>query len=336
MGLRTAAASLGLVLLLPLLLAACDDGADEKSLTIYSGRRETLVGPIIERYREESGVRVEVKYASSPQLAATLLEEGEDSPADVFFAQEPASLGAVAGLLGPLPESILSRAPEWARSSDGRWVGISGRARVVVYNTDALTEAELPDDLWGFLGPEWRGRVGWAPTSSSSQAMVTGMRALWGEERTREWLHGLRSNDVRDYANNTTAVAATAAGEGDAAFVNHYYLHQLQAQQQGRVSAANYHPRSEGPGALVMVAGAGVLADAGNRETALEFLAYLLSMEGQEYFAQEVYEYPLAGGVEAAEALVSLSAIRRPGVSMEELADLEGTQRLMRETGILP
>ena len=200
----------------------------------------------------------------------------------------------------------------------------------------ALTEAELPDDLWGFVEPEWRGRVGWAPTSSSSQAMVTGMRALWGEERTREWLHGLRSNGVRDYANNTTAVAATAAGEVDAAFVNHYYLHQLQAQQQGEVAAANYHPRSEGPGALVMVAGAGVLASAGNREGALDFLAYLLSVEGQEYFAQEVYEYPLAGGVEAAGALTPLSAIRRPGVSMEALADLEGTQRLMREAGILP
>lgn len=333
MGLRAAGVSLGLLLLLPLVLGACWDGPD---LTIYSGRRETLVGPIIERYAEESGLRVEVKYATSSQLAATLLEEGEESPADVFFAQEPASLGAVAGLLGPLPESILSRVPAWARSSEGRWVGVSGRARVVVYNTDAVAEGELPDDLWGFVEPEWRGRVGWAPTSSSSQAMVTGMRALWGEERTREWLQGLRSNGVRDYANNTTAVAATAAGEVDAAFVNHYYLHQLQAQQQGAVSAANYHPRSEGPGALVMVAGAGVLADAGNREGALDFLAYLLSVEGQEYFAQEIFEYPLAGGVEAAGSLVALSSIRRPGVSLEELADLEGTQRLMRETGILP
>ena len=333
MRLRLTGASLGLLLLLPLLLAACWDGPD---LTIYSGRRETLVGPIIERYAESSGLRVEVKYASSPQLAATLLEEGADSPADVFFAQEPASLGAVAGLLGTLPESILRQAPEWARSTEGRWVGVSGRARVVVYNTEALTEAELPDDLWGFVAPEWRGRVGWAPTSSSSQAMVTGMRALWGEERTREWLHALQANDVRVYATNTTAVAATAAGEVDAALVNHYYLHQLQAQQQGEVSAANYHQRSEGPGALVMVAGAGVLADAGNRENALDFLAYLLSIEGQEHFAQEVYEYPLAGGVEVAEALAPLSAIRRPGVSMEELADLEGTQRLMRETGVLP
>ena len=281
-------------------------------------------------------MRVEVKYASSPQLASTLLEEGDDTPADVFFAQEPASLGAVAGLLGTLPESILRQAPEWARSSEGRWVGISGRARVVVYNTDAVAEAELPDDLWGFVAPEWRGRVGWAPTSSSSQAMVTGMRVLWGEERTREWLQALQANDVRVYANNTTAVSATAAGEVDAALVNHYYLHQLQAQQQDEVPAANYHQRTEGPGALVMVAGAGVLATADNREAALDFLAYLLSVEGQDYFAQEVYEYPLAVGVAVSEALVPLSSIRRPGVSMEALADLEATQRLMRETGILP
>ena len=333
MALRLTSAWLGLFLLIPLLSAACGGGPD---LTIYSGRRETLVGPIIDRYREESGVRVEVKYATSQQLAATLLEEGDSSNADLFFAQEPASLGAVAGLLGPLPESILRLVPEWAHSAEGRWVGISGRARVVVYNTEALAEADLPDDLWGFVGPEWRGRVGWAPTSSSTQAMVTAMRALWGEERTREWLEALHSNDVRAYANNTTAVAATAAGEVDAAFVNHYYLHQLQAQQQGEVAAANYHPRTEGPGALVMVAGAGILADASNREAALEFLEYLLNTDGQEYFAQEIYEYPLAGDVEAAEILVPLSAIRHPGLPMEELADLEATQRLMREAGILP
>ena len=336
MGLRLTGASLSLFLLFPLLLVACGDDPEEKSLTIYSGRRETLVGPIIDRYREESGVKVEVKYATSQQLAATLLEEGENSPADLFFAQEPASLGAVTELLGPLPESILRHVPEWARSTERRWVGISGRARVVVYSTEGITEEDLPDDLWGFVAPEWRGRVGWAPTSSSSQAMVTAMRVLWGEERTLEWLEALQANDVSVYANNTTAVAATAAGEVDAAFVNHYYLHQLQAQQQGEVSAANYHPRTEGPGALVMVAGVGVLDSAGNRESALDFLEFLLSTQGQEYFAQEVYEYPMAGNVEAAEILVPLSAIRHPGVPMEELADLEGSQRLMREAGILP
>ncbi len=335
MALRLTGAFLGLFLLLPLLFA-CGDDSEEKSLTIYSGRRETLVGPIIDRYREESGVKVEVKYATSQQLAATLLEEGENSPADLFFAQEPASLGAVTELLGPLPESILRHVPEWARSTERRWVGISGRARVVVYSTEGITEEDLPDDLWGFVAPEWRGRVGWAPTSSSSQAMVTAMRVLWGEERTLEWLEALQANDVSVYANNTTAVVATAAGEVDAAFVNHYYLHQLQAQQQGEVAAANYHPRTEGPGALVMVAGVGVLESAGNRESALDFLEFLLSAEGQEYFAQEVYEYPLAGDVEAAEILVPLSAISYPGVPMEELADLEGSQRLMREAGILP
>ena len=125
--------------------------ADDRDLVHLLGPQGDAGGPDHRAVREESGVRVEVKYATSSQLAATLLEEGDDSPADVFFAQEPASLGAVAGLLAPLPESILGRVPEWARSSDGRWVGVSGRARVVVYNTDALTEADLPDDLWGFV-----------------------------------------------------------------------------------------------------------------------------------------------------------------------------------------
>ena len=155
------------------------DGSSSR-LVVYSGRSESLVGPIIDRFQEATGIEVGVKYGSTSEMAATLLEEGDNSPADVFFAQDPGGLGAVdkASMLRQLPEAILQQAPEWAKSPHGRWVGISGRARVVVYNTDRLTEEDLPESIEGFASEEWKGRVGWAPTNGSFQAMVTVMRVM--------------------------------------------------------------------------------------------------------------------------------------------------------------
>ena len=316
--------------------AACggDDSAD--GLTVYSGRSESLVDPIIQQFGEATGIEVSVKYASTPEMAATLQEEGDKSPADVFFAQDPGGLGAVEEMLAALPSSILDSVPEWARSPQGRWVGISGRARVVVYNTDRLTEADLPDDLRGFTDPAWKGRIGWPPTNSSFQTMVTGMRVLWGEEETRQWLLGIQANEPTIYPKNTPTVAAAAAGEIDVGFVNHYYLYRFLAEEGETFAARNYHPRSGGPEALVMVAGAGILESSDNRENAERFLEFMLSTVAQQYFAGQTYEYPLVDGVKTQLGLVPLADILQPSIPMKDLVDLEGTQKILRETGVLP
>src|SRR5688500_10137954 len=122
-------------------VAGCG-GNDEGSgpITVYSGREEELVAPLFEQFTEETGIDVEVRYGDSAELAATIAEEGDNSPADVFFAQDPGSLGAIEEQLAQLPEETLERVDERFRDGDGRWVGTSGRARVIVYNTDELTE----------------------------------------------------------------------------------------------------------------------------------------------------------------------------------------------------
>ena len=131
-----------------------------------------------------------MRYGSTAEIAATLLEEGTNSPADVFFAQDPGGLGAVAkaGLFAPLSDTVLSKVPEQFRSPEGLWVGISGRARVVTYNTAKLQPADLPADIYDFVDPQWKGRIGWVPSNGSFQAMVTAMRQSWGEDKTRQWL----------------------------------------------------------------------------------------------------------------------------------------------------
>jgi iron(III) transport system substrate-binding protein len=330
---------LAVLLLSVVLLAACGNGAAEGSastLTVYSGRSESLVGPIIEQFGEATGIKVSAKYAGTSQLAATLLEEGERSPADVFFAQDPGGLGAVEHLLVPLPEEMLRRVPGWARSPEGKWIGLSGRARTVVYNTETLTEADLPDDIFDFVDPKWKGRIGWAPGNASFQTMVTAMRVVWGEDRARRWLEGIQNNKPAVYPKNTPIVNAAAAGEIDVGFVNHYYLYRFLAEEGESFQARNYHPRAGGPGAVIMVAGAGILATSENRNAAERFLEFMLSPVAQQYFTGKTFEYPLVEGVQTQRGLVPLSNLSNPDIPVQNLTDLEGTQALLRETGILP
>lgn len=318
-------------------LSACggSDG-DAGSLTVYSGRSEALVGPLIDRFKEDTGIDVSVKYAGTPQLAATLLEEGDNTSADVFFAQDPGGLGAVAGMLSPLEEDVLAQVPQWAVSSDGVWVGVSGRARTVVYNTDTLAPDDLPGNLEGFTDPKWKGRLGWAPTNASFQTMVTAMRSIWGDQRTVQWLENIQANDPKVYPKNTPIVSAAASGEIDVGLVNHYYLHRFLAEQGDSFSARNYHPPAGGPGAIVMVSGVGILEESNNKDNAQQFIDYLLSDISQKYFVEETYEYPLASGIPVAEGVSPLSEINNPDLSSSALSDLEGTQALLREAGIIP
>ena len=309
---------------------------DPGELIIYSGRGESLVDPIIQQFKGATGIDVQVKYAGTGALAATLLEEGANSPADVFYAQDPGGLAAVSGMLTTLPGDIVELTPEWAHSEDGRWVGITGRARVVVYGTDDMTEADLPDDLWGFTEARWRGRVGWAPTNGSFQAMVTALRAGWGEARAEEWLRAMLDNDVQVYPKNTPQVAAAAAGEIDAGLVNHYYLYRFIAEEGEDFGARNAHLRGAGPGAIVLVSGAGILKTAENAENAEAFIRFLLSKVGQQYFAGSTFEYPMVAEVRPSVLLTPLDEIRQPGITLADLSDLAGTQALLQKVGALP
>ena len=310
---------------------------DPGTLVVYSGRSESLVGPIIEQFEEVTGVNVAVKYGSTGEIAATILEEGDRSPADVFFAQDPGGLGEVAnaGLFETLPSSITSKVPTWARSPESEWVGISGRARVVVYNAENLTSDQIPTKMEDFTKPEWKGRIGWAPTNGSFQAMVTAMRVVWGEEKTREWLLGIQANDPKVYAKNTPTVAAAAAGEVDVGFVNHYYLHRFLAEEGEDFAARNYHVADGGPGGMILVAGGGILKSAENKDNAERFFNFMLSRVAQQYFAGQTYEYPLVDGVKTNRILTPLDEINNPVIDMASLDDLAGTQIMLRDLGIL-
>ncbi|CAN5133259.1 iron ABC transporter substrate-binding protein [soil metagenome] len=308
----------------------------EGSITIYSGRSEELVGPLLERFTEATGIEVEVRYGDTAELAATILDEGQNSPADVFFGQDAGALGALRaeGLLTELPSDITDEVDARFRATDGTWVGASGRARVLVYSTDLVTEEELPDSVFELTEEQWNGRVGWAPTNGSFQAFVTAMRISEGEDVTRDWLEGMIANDVQVYSNNGSQVEAAAAGEIAIGLVNNYYLARMAAENPDIAAANHFLPGSD-IGSLINIAGAGILATSDQTDLAEEFVAYLLGEEAQTYFAEETYEYPLAAGVEADAFLPSLDEIGSPEIDLSDLADLQGTLDLLVEVGAI-
>ena len=316
--------------------AGCGSDNSDK-LVVYSGREEELVKPLFDRFEEETGIDVQVRYGDSAELAATIAEEGDNSPADVFFAQDPGSLGAVEreGLLAKLPQAALDRVPVPFRDRDGYWVGTSGRSRVIAYNTDALSEDEVPDTVFALTDAKWIGKIGIAPTNASFQAFVSAMLLQFGELRTRDWLLGLKANEPKLYEKNTPVVEAVASGEIELGLVNHYYLY-LVKEENPDAAVANHFLTGEDPGALVSVAGAGILESADHADAAQRFVEFLLSDASQRFYVEEAEEaeYPLVAGIDAKPGLPPLDSLRGPQIDLDELgAELEQTLELLNEVG---
>lgn len=316
---------------------AGNQAEESVSILVYSGRTENLVQPIIDQFAAASGIEVKVKYGKTSEIAATLLEEGSNSPADVVWAQDPGGLGSLAkaGMLSELPGDLLSRVPSRFQSPSGLWVGISGRARTIVYNIEAIDPADIPKDIWGFTDSYWMNRIGWAPTNASFQVMVTAMRHEWGDKRTSEWIEGIMANNPGVYPKNTPIVAAVAAGEIDVGFVNHYYLHRFIASEGESFEARNHFLPGGGPGSLVMVSGIGRVSTSKNEEASLKFIEFLLSSVAQQYFVSQTYEYALVDGVQAHRELSPLSELNTMDIDLADLADMQGTIDLLNQVGAM-
>ena len=312
---------------------------EDRSLIVYSGRSQSLVHPLLEAFGESTGIDIRVKYAGSASTAATLLEEGDNTPADVVFLQDPGSLGSLAaeGMLADLPQETLEKVDARLRDPNGRWIGTSGRARTIIYNTESIDpDTDLPASILDFTDEEWKGLVGWAPRNGSFQSFVTALRLQIGEDGAREWLKGMKDNDAQEYPNNVSIVNAAANGEVDVGFVNHYYLERFLEEHGPEFKARNHFIGNGDPGALVLVAGAGILEASENRETAEEFIEFLLSEPAQVYFTSEVKEYPVSAGVEPEGDLPPIASLDPPDVDLGSLSDLQGTIDLLREVGVLP
>lgn len=325
------------------LLAACSSAAPESGassssdgkLVVYSGRSEELVGPLLEQAKTELGLDIEVRYGSTAEMAAQLLEEGDKTPADLFLSQDAGALGSLseANLLTSLPQETLNKVDPTYRASNGHWIAVTGRARAFVVPVG--TEDSAPKSVFDLTDPTWKGQVGIAPTNASFQSFITAMRVLKGEDAAEKWLTDMQANDVQIFKGNDQIVEAVADGKIKIGLVNHYYLFEV-AQETGTTPNASLAYTGEGdPGSLVNISGVGITPKGYSDPDALTLVNYLLSQSAQKYFADKTNEYPMTTDAPAQPQGVPPLSSFKPIISLEKLSDLRGTLDLLAKVGLV-
>lgn len=332
------------VITISVVLTGCSGGdaapADQPAdgVVVYSGRSEELVGPLFDLFTEETGIPVRARYGDTAELAAQMIEEGDATPAQVYFAQDAGALGAVAteGLLAQLPQTVLDLVPSNYRSADGTWVGVSGRARVIAYDQQEVPADQVPTSIFELTDPKWKGQVAIAPTNASFQSFVTALRATDGDDVARTWLAGLVANDVQRLEKNGLILDAVNTGQVQLGLINHYYWYEKAAEvgaDSMRSQIAFTAPQD--PGSLVNVAGVGITTSAADSGNAAAFIQWLLSPTAQQYFVDNTFEYPVVSSIAAADGLPPLESLRGPDIELAELADLPSTLAMLEDVGLL-
>lgn len=310
-----------------------------EQVTLYTGRDLELIQPIVDAFTEETGIEVAVRDGDSAEMAAQLLEEGDGTPADVFYSQEVGAVGALAkaGLLADLPEEVVSSVEERFRPAEGsEWVGVTGRSRVIVYNPEVL-EAEgldVPEGVLELTDPQYAGHVAIVPGNAGFQAFVTGFRAAQGDEATRQWLTDMQENDVvTNIESNGDVLEAVNNGDVAIGLINHYYW--ARHDDRANLTAQLIFPAGDDPGGLVNATAVAITAKSADNPAALAFVEYLLSAEGQQAFVDETWEYPVVAGVDDPEGIPPLDDLEGPALDLTDLDSLEETQAMLTELGLL-
>jgi iron(III) transport system substrate-binding protein len=329
LGAGLAVAGLGLSV-----LAGCGGSSD--TLVVYSGRTGDLITPLLDRFAEETGVDIDVNYQDSADLALLIDEEGDRTPADVFISQSPGAVGFLdeQDRLAQLSDDILGSVPEGDAAENGSWVGLSGRVRTLVYNTDDVDPETLPETVLDLAGDEYAGQVAVAPTNGSFQDFVTVLRQQVGEEETEAFLTALADGGAPTYADNHAIVEAVGRGEVPMGLVNHYYAFRA-LDEDPDLPVENYYFPEGDYGSTLLVTAASIVEGSDQAEDAERLVEFLLSAESQEYFSEETFEYPLASGVEPDPALPPFEEISATRVDMSELGGgLAATTELIDASGL--
>jgi iron(III) transport system substrate-binding protein len=320
-------------------LGACggsDSGSN--SLTVYSGQHEQTMATLVADFKRRTKIDVKLRSSDEASLANQVLREGSASPADVFVAENPPALTVLERkrLLSPVDASTLARTPTRFNDPAGNWVAISARSAVLAYNTDKLKPGQLPSKLQDVATPQWKDKIGFAPTETDFQPLITALGALHGDGAANAWLRGLRVNG-KVYDDNEALIAAVNRGEVAAGLIDHYYWYRLRDEVgKGKLHSALHYFAAGDAGSLVDVSGAAALKSSSHGKQAQRFLAYLVSAPAQRIVAtSESYEYPLGSGVQTARDLRPFAELKPPAISVADLGDGRSALSRLRAVGLL-
>jgi iron(III) transport system substrate-binding protein len=311
------------------------------TLTIYNGQHQQTTQALIAAFERQTGIHVKERDGDEDALAEEIKQEGSASPADVFITENSPALMSLQekGLLAPVPASVLSQVPARYSSPGGDWVGLSARVSVLVYNTSRLTPSQLPTSVMDLANPRWKGKLALAPTETDFQPIVTSIALAHGRAAALNWLKAVAANaSAHIDPDNETIAADVNDGQAAMGLVNHYYWFRLQKQLGGpshmHSQIAYFAPRD--PGYVIDVSGAGVLASSHHQAAADEFLAFLVSEQGQETMVNsDSFEYPLRPGVAAPAGLKPFDQLQPAPVTIADLGDGSAALQLMQQAQLL-
>jgi iron(III) transport system substrate-binding protein len=322
------------VLTAPMLTACGDDGP---FITVYNAQHEELIAEVAPLFEEETGIEVKLRSGSDLELANQLVQEGDASPADVFLTENSPAMSLVdnAGLFTKVDQETLDLIPPEYVPANSNWIGFMGRSTVAMYNTEALSEADMPDSILDFADPEWAGRISYSPTGADFQAIVSAVLELEGEQATREWLAGLAENGT-EYDGNDVVLESVDSGEVDAGIAYHYYWYRDQKEAGEHSDSSELHFfDGQDPGAFVSVSGAGVLASSDKQTNAQKFVNFLAGVEGQQAIADSyALEYPLNPEVSLDPPVKPFEELEPPRIDVATL-NSEPVTELMQDEGLL-
>jgi len=321
-----------------IVLSACGAAGGDAALTIYNGQHEQTTAALVRAFERETHIKVAVRSADEATLGNQILQEGSSSPADVIYSENTPVLEALRehGLLAAVSPSTLAAVPSRYTSADGQWVGVSARVSALVYNTKLVKPSELPSSLLALAEPRWKGKLGFAPSETDFQPLITSIATLDGTAAAESWLKGVQANG-KVYPDNETVVAQVDNGESALAPINHYYWFRLRDElgASGLHSALHYYAPHDA-GNLVNVSGAAVLRSSEHKTAAQRFLAFLVSRTGQETIAHgNSYEYPLRPGVVPAAGLKPFDEIQPAPLTPAQLGDGASALALEQKIGVL-
>jgi iron(III) transport system substrate-binding protein len=322
-----------------LLLAACGSASHPGGeLTLYNGQHEQTTALLVAAFEKQTGIAVKVRSGDEATLGNQILQEGPNSPADVFYTENTPVLEALRehGLLAQVAPSTLAAVPHRYDSAQGSWLGVSGRISALVYNTSQLSPVKLPSSILELAKPAWKGKVGFAPSETDFQPLVSAIVKLDGTPAAERWLKGLQANG-RIYPDNETVVTQVNNGESAIGAINHYYWYRLRDEvgKSGLHSTLHYFAAGD-PGDLLDVSGAAILKSSSQQSAAQKFLAFLVSRSGQEVLAHShSYEYPLRPGVAPAPGLQAFSSLHPISLTPAELGDGSAALALEQKLGLL-
>jgi iron(III) transport system substrate-binding protein len=307
------------------------------SLTIYNAQHEGLTKEWVDAFTEETGIVVTIRNGSDMEIANQIVQEGANSPADVFLTENSPAMALVdgKGLFEPLEQATLDQVPEQFRPANGHWTGIAARSTVFAYDKTKLTEDKLPKSLLDLAKPEWKGRWAASPSGADFQAIVGALLQLKGEEETAAWLKGMKEN-FTSIRGNSTAMKAVNAGQIEGAVIYHYYYFGDQAKTgENSKNVSLHYFKNQDPGAFVSISGGGILASSKHKEQAQAFLKWVAGKGGQKILRDGTsYEYAVGKDEASNKALVPLADLQAPKVEPTELNNAKVTD-MLTAAGIL-